>query len=371
MANMDKRNNINFLYHYKGVGRRIKLNQKLSATSVALYHALLYFWNESRFSEPLMIERNEILSYSKLSEETYYKNLDLLRSEGFLAFIPGLHGKKLIKIFMIRFDLDWTSEKSRAYHPNNSTVSAPNYDQLPPENLDITAPKTGSSYKHKTTDTKNLIKKDMNSIKKNEPAVLDSGLHKEDPETSYFMKKPSLIEVIIFFKENNSTEENAKKFYSFNEKKNWKYSKNDSQVKNWESWALGWIKNSNEKKAESTGIYQPSVQNEINYLYESFCEGKPIAQYLNTGHYKSLGLGLTKNIMARAREKRYKELLFSGIHSDQAIAQTYISQDFRNEKYLNDNGIVIQIAKQLAIKDYFTKMRKQNIKKLNSKSPES
>lgn len=207
----------------------------------------------------------------------------------------------------------------------------------------------------------------MNSIKKNEPSVLDSGLHKEYPETNYFMKNPSLLEVIMFFKENNSTEENAKTFYSYNEKKNWKHSKNESQVKNWKSWAVGWIKNSKEKIRDSDGICQTSALDEINYLYESFCEGKPIAQYLNSGHFKSLGLGLTKNIMARARKKRYKELLFSGIHSKQAIAQTYISRDSRNEKYLTDNGSVIHIAKQLAIKDYFTKMRKQNIKKLYSK----
>ena len=191
---------VNYIKHLKGVFIQFSKDSRLNPTHISLYVALFQIWNSNRFMEEFYINREEIMSFSKIgSKSTYHKCIKELNHWKYIIYYPSHNPFKGSKIKMFNFE---TSSKQvvDSHSPNNGQALV-------------------SINKHIETN-KNINKLDK---PKNEKEVID------------------------FFKKENWPKIEAQKFYNHYMGIGWKVG-GKTKIVNWQATAKNWMLKAEEIK---------------------------------------------------------------------------------------------------------------------------
>jgi hypothetical protein len=183
-------------------------DDRLNPSHISMYLALFQYWNLSRFSNPISINREEIMKLSKIgSKSTYHKCIRQLHHWDYLEYLPSHNPFKGSKVIMFNFG---TSSEQALVHNRPINGQA------------LVSSKTYINNKH---------------IKQN--------IYKEKPK--------NLNEVKMFFSEIKSNKIEAQRFFNYYESTGWKIS-GKTPIQNWKAAARNWILNSKKRKNSSQAV---------------------------------------------------------------------------------------------------------------------
>ncbi|WP_417857288.1 hypothetical protein [Xanthomarina gelatinilytica] len=176
-------------------------DKNLNPTHISLYLALFQIWNSNRFANEFFVNREEVMSFSKIgSKSTYHKCIKELSHWKYIIYYPSHNPFKGSKIKMLKFQTS-----CRQVEEHNS-------------------PKNGTSNGQAVVSNINSIKH-IKDIKK----ALPNSIH----------------QVITFFLKNEWPKIEAEKFHSYYESLNWKI-KGKTKIVNWQAAAKSWMLKSQE-----------------------------------------------------------------------------------------------------------------------------
>ena len=91
--------NVNYIKHLKGVFLQFSKDNRLNPTHISLYVALFQIWNNNRFLEEFYINREEVMSFSKIgSKSTYHKCIRELNHWNILFTIHHTIRLRVVKL---------------------------------------------------------------------------------------------------------------------------------------------------------------------------------------------------------------------------------------------------------------------------------
>lgn len=214
---------MNYIKHINNFFRRSATDARLCPGHISLYMAIFQQWNHHRFKDYFTINRKDLMQLSKVrSKDTYHKYIRELHEAGYIHCYPSVIRGYPPEVSVPRLDLLYdkhstaqadlfTSVDNDAEPAENGTEPVPDTDAGSPENGTEAVLKPGHIYKQ--TNSK--------------------------PET-FVLETPTLMEVSLFFKENNYPVLEAKKFWYYNESKHWLLA--DGQlIRQWEPLAHKWM----------------------------------------------------------------------------------------------------------------------------------
>ena len=191
---------INYIKHLNGVFLQFSKDSRLNPTHISLYVALFQLWNNFHFPEEFYVNREEVMSFSKIgSKTTYHRCIKELNHWKYLLYIPSHNPYRGSRIKMHKFGTS-TGQALYQYHTNIGTSSG---QALVSKN------------KHKET-----IKNNINFNK------LDKPKNKN--------------EVISFFKKEKWPILEAKKFYNHYQSIGWKIG-GKTKIVDWHATAHNWM----------------------------------------------------------------------------------------------------------------------------------
>ena len=195
---------MNYIKHLNGVLNQFSKDNRLNPTHISLYIALFQFWNYNRFPEDFFINREEIMSFSKIgSKSTYHKCIRELSHWKYIRYKPSHNPFKGSRVKMFNFE---TSSK---------TTSS--------QEVDLDYPISGQALVSNT----NINKHNINFIK------LEA------------IAKEKLI--LDFFKKEKYPELEAKKFFNHYQGIGWKVGGKTIMV-DWQAIARSWMLKAEEMK---------------------------------------------------------------------------------------------------------------------------
>ncbi|CAM1347820.1 hypothetical protein [Tenacibaculum insulae] len=205
---------VNYIKHLKGVFIQFSKDNRLNPTHISLYIALFQIWNNNRFLDEFYINREEVMSFSKIgSKSTYHKCIKELNHWKYIIYYPSHNPFKGSKIKMFNFETSY-KQVMDSYNPINGQALV-------------------SNNKHIQTN-KNINKLDQ---PKNEK------------------------EVIAFFKKEKWPIIEAQKFFNHYQGIGWKVG-GKTKIVNWQATAKNWMLKAEEIKTKQK---QKSVsQNQDN-----------------------------------------------------------------------------------------------------------
>ena len=205
---------VNYIKHLKGVFIQFSKDNRLNPTHISLYVALFQIWNNNRFLEEFYINREEVMSFSKIgSKSTYHKCIKELNHWKYIIYYPSHNPFKGSKIKMFNFETSY-KQVMDSYNPINGQALV-------------------SNNKHIQTN-KNINK-------------LDQPKNEND--------------VITFFKNEKWPIIEAQKFFNHYQGIGWKVG-GKTKIVNWQATAKNWMLKAEEIK---TKINQKAVsQNQDN-----------------------------------------------------------------------------------------------------------
>ena len=205
---------VNYIKHLKGVFIQFSKDNRLNPTHISLYIALFQIWNNNRFLDEFYINREEVMSFSKIgSKSTYHKCIKELNHWKYIIYYPSHNPFKGSKIKMFNFETSY-KQVMDSYNPINGQALV-------------------SNNKHIQTN-KNINKLDQ---PKNEK------------------------EVVVFFEKEKWPIIEAQKFFNHYQGIGWKVG-GKTKIVNWQATAKNWMLKAEEIK---TKINQKAVsQNQDN-----------------------------------------------------------------------------------------------------------
>ena len=210
--------NINYIKHLKGVFIQFSKDNRLNPTHISLYVGLFQIWNNNRFPEEFYINRDEVMSFSKIgSKSTYHKCIKELSHWQYIVYYPSHNPFKGSRIKMFNFETS-TEQVMYPYHPKNGQAL-------------------------------------VSSINNNKQIENSNKLDLPKDEN----------EVITFFKKENWPISEAQKFYNHYEGIGWKVG-GKTRIVNWQATAKNWMIKAEEIKNNET---QKSVNQNMDNLKTS------------------------------------------------------------------------------------------------------
>jgi hypothetical protein len=205
---------VNYIKHLKGVFIQFSKDNRLNPTHISLYIALFQIWNNNRFLDEFYINREEVMSFSKIgSKSTYHKCIKELNHWKYIIYYPSHNPFKGSKIKMFNFETSY-KQVMDSYNTINGQALV-------------------SNNKHIQTN-KNINK-------------LDQPKNEND--------------VITFFKKEKWPIIEAQKFFNHYQGIGWKVG-GKTKIVNWQATAKNWMLKAEEIK---TKVTQKSVsQNQDN-----------------------------------------------------------------------------------------------------------
>lgn len=95
---------INYIKHLNGVFVQFSKDTKLNPTHISLYVALFQLWNNNFFKEEFYINREEVMTYSKIgSKSTYHRCIKELSHWKYILYTPSHNPFKGSRIKMFNF----------------------------------------------------------------------------------------------------------------------------------------------------------------------------------------------------------------------------------------------------------------------------
>jgi hypothetical protein len=96
--------NINYIKHLNGVFLQFSKDSRLNPTHISLYIGLFQIWNDYHFTESFYINREEVMSYSKIgSKTTYHRCIKELSYWKYLLYQPSHNPFRGSRIKMFNF----------------------------------------------------------------------------------------------------------------------------------------------------------------------------------------------------------------------------------------------------------------------------
>lgn len=275
---------MNYIKHLTGFFDKLVHDYDLNPTHVSLYISLFQFWNLNRFENPISITRDEVMRISKIcSKATYHKCMRELHEKGYVIYEPSYNPFRgsLVQMVNLSSELKPLRKKEVTQLKNkqvneqavnkNKTSSDTSTEQALVSSINIINNTNSINYLNIEEQAKNK----KNNQFKNESS------HHELGEATQTKKKlrekkvidetnaipPELSNVIAFFKEKNTTQIDAEKFYNHFQSNGWLVG-GKSKMKDWKAAARNWILNSEKFKIQNSESIRPNhlhVPNEKNY----------------------------------------------------------------------------------------------------------
>lgn len=80
----------------------IENDPRISITHIGIYAALLQYWSEHLYENPVQVFSYEIMSIAKISSAiTYHKCVKELREYGYIKYEPSFNRKKGSRIYLL------------------------------------------------------------------------------------------------------------------------------------------------------------------------------------------------------------------------------------------------------------------------------
>lgn len=192
---------MNYIKHLNAVFKRFSKDSRLNPTHLSLYVALFQFWNINRFSDVFYINRGEIMQMAKIgSKNTYHRCLKNLNDWSYIIYLPSHNPYKSSQVKMLTFSTSIDTSTGTSTEPVMGQALVP----------------------------------DINVNKQN-----TNGYKLELPEKE--------IEVLEFFKKENWSLLEGKKFYNHYNSIGWKIG-GKIKITNWHSTAQNWMLKAEELK---------------------------------------------------------------------------------------------------------------------------
>ena len=220
---------VNYIKHLQAVVDRFDQDDRLSPWHISLYYALFQSWNRSKFNNPISINREDMMSASKIgSANTYTKTLKELDAWGYISYQPSKNRWKGSKVYM------YSSDNSNNISTDKSTAQT----------------KVQEPIKHERPSINNTNNKKPSKPLKEERAISsrrpnperevqkDEGKGKEGR-----FAPPPIDQVQAFFLEEGSTANEAENYHNYFESNGWLVG-GKAKMKNWKAAARNWIKRS-------------------------------------------------------------------------------------------------------------------------------
>ena len=200
---------MNYIKHLNGILDQFSKDTRLNPTHISLYIALFQFWNYNRFPKDFFINREEIMSFSKIgSKSTYHRCIKELSHWKYIVYSPSHNPFKGSRVKLFNFETSSKTTNSQAMD-----LDYPIYGQALVSNININ--------KHNI----NFIK--LEAIAK-EKLILD------------------------FFQKENYPELEAKKFFNHYQGIGWKVG-GKTNIVDWQATARSWILKAEEMKLTKRG----------------------------------------------------------------------------------------------------------------------
>jgi hypothetical protein len=97
---------MNYIRHLNGFFERLAEDKRLSSYHISLYIALFQHWNANRFSDQFTISRTEVMQLARIgSANTYARCIKELTDWGYIVYLPSSNLHSGSKVTCIRFDI--------------------------------------------------------------------------------------------------------------------------------------------------------------------------------------------------------------------------------------------------------------------------
>jgi hypothetical protein len=377
---------MNYIRHLNAFFSLVKTDNRLTASHVSLYLALFHYWNFNRFNNPFSIYRENIMQLSKIgSKNTYHKCIKELHNAKYIYYHPAPTKFQVVRISVIRLDTE--QEKPNPYKQLDlfgTDIDTGIVPKLIPASTDFdtdTVSKMGHLYKpniNKQRETPAHLIFEKNKKIQNAINILGSVPNPGHPGALSFRAErgssntainiPSQTEIEIFFQNENYPTEEAIKFFNHYKALGWKL-QGKTPILDWKPLVEKWMTNAKKWEASSPSLrgagpakagesaMKQFKYTEVNFLYESFLEGKNIFRYITSEHFDQLKLKLTNEILQQAWKQRINQVSGTNQHSLNDLWQAYLTGDPENVLIEKDKPNLIALAKRLAVLNQFYNLR--------------
>lgn len=387
---------MNYIRHLNAFFSVVRCDKRLTSSHVSLYMALFQYWNFNRFQNPFPVYRDTMMQLSKIgSKNTYHKCIKELHLASYIVYHPAVSKYQPVKISIIRLDTKLIESKYQQldmFTPNlpsplppspdgegrgevgvgSPNMLSPNVPNPTPASPD-TSPKNGTVYVPNLTDTSTVngttqVPKMGHYIKLNIIKERETPTHKIFERNKKIQNAvnnlahvPKSIpvdfkEVEAFFQLNNYPKTEAKKFFNHYKAIGWKI-QGVAPIEDWNALVEKWMENAKKWNKEEQATSKDKPQNDINFLYESFLEGKKISHLIQPGHFDELKLKLTDQIIQEALKERINQLTGTNQHSLNQLWDAYLHGDEKNELLIKDKSNLINLAKRIAVLKHFQQQK--------------
>ena len=229
---------MNYIRHLTVFYEKMAIDNRFNPSHVSLYLALFQCWNMNHFENPISINRMQVLQLSKIgSEHTYYRDLNDLNNWGYIEYLPSRNPMKGSFVNICIFDissavLNQNTTANMQFSDCKNNISTAQVVQPSLNNINI--------LNNKTYIEENA----QNEIQKFKPLKMKNSKGKKvaTKKENNFVQ-PTIEEVTTFFKSENQSELEARKFFNHFESNGWRVG-GKSPMKNWNAAARNWMLNS-------------------------------------------------------------------------------------------------------------------------------
>jgi len=224
---------VNYIIHLNSFFLKLSHDKRLNATHVSMYVVLFYQWNNARFSDEFYINRNEIMSLSRIgSKGTYHKCINDLHEWQYLEYLPSYNPQIGSSIKMFNFGT--ASEPVRIKSGTGSEQVA---GQVPA--------KSGTA-----------------CVQVSGPYINNNKHNKQIINFYKLCQAEQKNEILSFFKKENWPQIEAEKFFNHYQGIGWKIG-GKIKIVDWQATAQNWMLKFKEIQTEKN-TFLPPVQNKDN-----------------------------------------------------------------------------------------------------------
>ncbi len=398
---------MNYIRHLNAFFQYVRRDDRLACSHVSLYLALFQYWNFNRFQNPFPVYRTDIMKLCKIgSKNTYHKCIKQLHEARYIIYHPAPSPYQPVKISLIRLDKQVPKDPTQLTLFGSLPTSGRDLEgvDLPrpsgrgEDGIDLPPPSGGGQegggvstnndtphvpYLTTTSINNNtqqvpkmgqLIKlvnlKNVKQCQTPTPVVPTNPPHKQNSTQPHVpnmvhgknttVANPTLLEIQLHFKEQNYPIEEADKFYYYNQSKNWMLTEK-FRIRNWKSLVKKWMLNHHTHYSPLAASHQPlaprNLQKEIQYLYESWLEGKDVDSLIKSEHFHHCNLQLSAELMNYSKECRIIQLSGSNRYSNQQLLLAYQSAGADHDLILKDLANLKKLAMKLAVIQLFNQWK--------------
>ena len=258
---------MNYIKHLTGFFEKVSTDFDLNPTHISLYMAIFQLWNQNRFQNPICISRDELMRISKIaSYATYHKCIKELDERNFVKYMPSYNPFKGSSLEVVNLDF-YTKpiqkkeiKKLKTQQINKQVNEQVNEQVIEQDNEQVLNMHCTSTELLPYINNTNSINIVNGQAQKNQNHICHLELIEgSQPKKKLLEKKgsepiekipPNLEDILPFFKEKNTSEIEAQKFYNHFQSNGWLVG-GKSKMKDWKASARNWMLNTEKFKPKS------------------------------------------------------------------------------------------------------------------------